>query len=173
MTYIDNNPKTAFGSAKPSITKVPPASLIYQALGMMNGAKKYGPYNWRENEVTASIYVDAAMRHLLAWFDGEAIAQDSGVPHLAHAIASLGIIIDALETGNLIDDRPLKGAAAELLARYTNQPCVPCTPAVPTKAPQTDAATSFVGALPAGVAVTYTGFDPIDFEPVHDMGSSP
>lgn len=88
---------------------------------MADGARKYGPYNWRTKRVTASIYIDAALRHITAWFDGEELAEDSGIPHLGHARASLAILIDALETGNLNDDRPLPGAAAALIARYTQK----------------------------------------------------
>jgi hypothetical protein len=115
----DNNPKTRFGIAKPNPFLVPPASIIYQALAMQDGAKKYGPYNWRGNQVTASIYVAAAMRHLMAWVDGEDNARDSGKPHLGHALACLGIIVDAYETGNLIDDRPKVGTVSDLIEAKT------------------------------------------------------
>jgi len=84
----------------------------------MNGADKYGPYNWRGNAVIASIYVDAAMRHLMQWFEGEEEAGDSLVHHLGHAIACCAILLDAQTTGNLIDDRPIKeyvGAATDTL----------------------------------------------------------
>lgn len=73
---------------------------------MADGARKYGPYNWRGNAVVARIYIDAAMRHLLAWLEGEETAEDSGVHHLGHAMACCAILLDAQETGNLIDDRP-------------------------------------------------------------------
>jgi hypothetical protein len=85
---------------------------------MQDGARKYQAFNWRTKKVVASIYMSAAQRHLLAWFDGEDNASDSGIPHLAHAKACLGILIDALETGNLVDDRPALGAAARILERY-------------------------------------------------------
>jgi hypothetical protein len=85
---------------------------------MWDGAKKYGRYNWRSNKVVASVYADAALRHILAWYDGEECAPDSGVPHLGHAKACLGILADAIETGNLIDDRPPGGKAAALLGRW-------------------------------------------------------
>lgn len=117
--YPDDNPKTALGIAKVSLSKNPPAASIYMALAMMDGAKKYGPYNWRQKKVTASIYIDACKRHLDAWFDGEELADDSKVPHLGHAMASIAIIVDALETGNLNDDRPVPGAAPALFKKYT------------------------------------------------------
>ena len=75
----------------------------------------YGPFNWRDQPVTLSVYLDAIERHFLAFIDGENFAGDSGVHHLAHLKAGCGIILDALETGNLIDDRPKMGAAGRLL----------------------------------------------------------
>ena len=117
--YPDNNPKTAFGVKKPSLSKIPPVALLHTAQAMMNGASKYGAYNWREKDVTASIYIDAAMRHLMAWFDGEECAEDSGVHHLGHAMASIAILLDAASGGNLLDDRPLEGACAETLVNMT------------------------------------------------------
>ena len=118
---MDNltNPKDLIGIKKPRLYTVPPASIIYQALAMQNGAEKYGAYNWRQKKVVASIYIDAALRHLFAWLDGEENATDSGLPHLAHALACVGIIVDAKETGNLVDDRPTPGASAKLIERYT------------------------------------------------------
>jgi Domain of unknown function (DUF5664) len=114
-----SNPKDRLGIKKVQLNLVPAASKIYQALAMEDGAKKYGPYNWREKKVIASIYVAACMRHLEAWYDsGEEVATDSQKPHLGHALACLGIIVDALETGNLIDDRPTPGAAAKLIAKF-------------------------------------------------------
>jgi hypothetical protein len=113
------NPKDLIGIKKPNLFLVPPAAEIYLALAMQDGAAKYGPYNWRENKVKASVYVAACKRHIGKWVDGLENAEDSGAPELAHAMACLGILADAIETGNLIDDRPLPGAAAKLLERYT------------------------------------------------------
>lgn len=115
---LGTNPKDLLGSKKVSLNLVPASSLIYQALAMEDGARKYGPYNWRENKVIASIYVAAALRHLQQWQDGEEVAEDSKKPHLGHAIACLGILVDAIETGNLIDDRPIAGSASKLISKW-------------------------------------------------------
>lgn len=116
---LGTNPKDLLGIKKVQLNLVPASSIIYQALAMEDGSRKYGSFNWRSNKVIASIYVAAAMRHLLAWNDErEELAADSGKPHLGHALACIGIIVDALETGNLVDDRPLPGAAAKLIAKW-------------------------------------------------------
>lgn len=89
---------------------------------MMNGAQKYGPYNWRGNAVISSIYVDALMRHAMAWFDEkEEVAEDSKVHHLGHVIACAAILLDAQATGNLVDDRPEGGKAATILTKLNQQ----------------------------------------------------
>ena len=117
----DTNPKDLIGVTKPRISLVPPVGIVYEALAMANGAEKYGPYNFRDKKVQAMIYIEACMRHLMAWQDGEELAEDSGLPHLAHAKACLGILIDAKESGFLIDNRPKPGATAAVIKRYTKK----------------------------------------------------
>lgn len=119
--YDQTNPKDLLGVKKPRLSLVPPAGLVYAALAMANGADKYGPYNWREKKVQTMIYLEAAMRHILSYQDGEECARDSGVPHLGHALACLLIIIDATETGNLLDNRPKAGPMAELIEKWTKK----------------------------------------------------
>lgn len=116
---VSNNPKDLIGITKPPLNLVPPAAMIHAAEAMRDGADKYGPYNWRAKNVLASIYVGAAMRHLAQYLDGEDIDPKSGVHHLGHAIACCGIILDAESINRLIDDRPAKGAAAQLIKRFT------------------------------------------------------
>lgn len=117
----ETNPKDLIGMTKAPLELVPPAAIIHMAMAMKNGAAKYGPYNWRDKKVQAMVYIGAAQRHLLSYLDREDDASDSGVHHLAHAMACLGILLDAFETGNLIDNRPTKGVAAELLERFTEK----------------------------------------------------
>lgn len=119
-TSLDTaNPKDLMGSAKPPLSLVPPAAIIHAAMAMKDGEKKYGAFNWRKKQVQALIYLDAAKRHLDSFLDGEDYAKDSGVHHLGHAIACCAILLDAMETGNLIDNRPTPGKAAEIIARLT------------------------------------------------------
>jgi nucleoside 2-deoxyribosyltransferase len=110
------NPKDLVGSKKVSLSKIPPVALAYCAEALMDGAGKYGPYNWREKPVVSHIYVDAAMRHLLAWFDGEEFAADSTAHHLGHAMACCAILLDAMSIGCLSDDRPKPGSFSEVSA---------------------------------------------------------
>jgi hypothetical protein len=101
----DDNLKTKAAVGKPTMSSVPVIAI--QALGkaMEDGSRKYGRYNWRETGVTASVFYDAMMRHLLAWYNGEDLAQDSQVEHLAHIMANCAILLDAKDNNILKDDR--------------------------------------------------------------------
>lgn len=99
------NPKDIAGSKKIGLGTVCPVAIAHESCAMLDGELKYGPRSWRKDKIVARRYVDAAMRHLNAWAEGEETAPDSGVHHLGHARACLGILLDAQETGNLIDDR--------------------------------------------------------------------
>lgn len=116
--YPDNNPKTTLGVAKAPLHLVPPVALAYASQAFKDGAGKYGPYNWREKQISSSVYYAAALRHLTAWWDGEDIAEDSGVHHLAHAMACLMMVLDGKEIGMLNDDRPLAGGTAKVLEDF-------------------------------------------------------
>ena len=94
-------------------------ATVYGTLALLDGCLKYGRSNWRSAGVRASIYYDACMRHLSKWFEGETIDTDSGLPHLAHALACIAILIDAFEGGKLKDDRAYKGGYIELLKKVT------------------------------------------------------
>jgi hypothetical protein len=116
--YPDNNPKTAIGVSKAPLHFIPPVALVHLGLAMENGGAKYGLMNWREFTVSSSVYYDAALRHLLAWWDGEDAAPDSKVHHLAHVMACCAIILDAAESTRLNDDRPdIDGQVVPLLDR--------------------------------------------------------
>jgi len=115
------NPKDAIGSRKPPLHLIPPAAEIAESVVMALGAAKYEPFNWRSANVRASIYISAARRHLAQWFDGQDDDPESGVSHLAHARACLGILLDAIATGHVVDDRPPAGAASVLIEKFTKQ----------------------------------------------------
>jgi F0F1-type ATP synthase membrane subunit a len=106
MDEAFGNPKMAYGIKKPSIHFIPMWIILVLAVVFALGARKYGLRNWRKEPVRASTYYDAAFRHATDWFE-ELIENDaeSGVHHLAHAIAGFMIIMDAQRQGTLIDDR--------------------------------------------------------------------
>jgi hypothetical protein len=114
VNYPDNNPKTLVGAKKVPLHLVPPSAKHYLALALENGATKYGPYNWRDAKISISTYKSALERHMDAYWDGEDVAPDSGIHHVAHAMACCALILDAYSIGMLVDDRPAKGASPRL-----------------------------------------------------------
>jgi hypothetical protein len=116
---MDTNPKTQYGLAKPGLDNVPPTPLFSIGLVMSIGAKKYGPMNWRKDPVSASTYYNGMLRHAMSWWDGQELDRETLCHELAHAAANIIILLDALETGNLIDDRPLAGNTTYYISAHT------------------------------------------------------
>lgn len=110
------NPKDAIGATKLPLQLFPAEAIALGCLGMLEGASKYGRNNFIAGDgVVASIYVEAAKRHLDAWFAGEECAPDTGTPHLANALATIAILVKCIAHDKLIDDRdysPVAGGAA-------------------------------------------------------------
>lgn len=109
------NPKDAIGSSKLPLHLVPASLKAYAALSFLEGATKYGAYNWRAAGVRASIYKSALERHLEKWWNGEWADPKTGVPHLASVLACAGIILDAKLCGKLNDDRPPAAPLSEMI----------------------------------------------------------
>lgn len=80
----------------------PPNSMEHVAKVFTFGAQKYGEYNYAAGGglVHSRLY-SAAQRHLQQHWAGCTIDEESGLPHLAHAVANLLMIM-----GSGVDDRP-------------------------------------------------------------------
>lgn len=141
MNTKPTNPKDAIGSSKvPLFARLPRRVLGELALALLEGARKYGGFNWRVSGVRASVYMDALDRHLSAWWEGQDLDPDSGLSHVTKAIACLTVLRDSMLQGNFQDDRPprasnseswvaeLNEAARQIVARYPD-PKPPCTQA--------------------------------------------
>lgn len=104
----ETNPKDAVGTGKVPFSTVPAAVIAEIGLAMLEGARKYGRHNYRVAGVRASVYYDALFRHLTAWWEGEDLDPDSGLPHTVKAMACLVVLRDSQMQGNWVDDRPPK-----------------------------------------------------------------
>lgn len=102
---LGTDPKGEAGATKCPLWLLPSKAIEEVAFVLALGAKKYGPWNWRQNKVKASIYISAIMRHLNSWRDGEDNDVESGKSHLAHIAANCLILMDAALFGKLVDDR--------------------------------------------------------------------
>lgn len=124
-----SNPKDAVGSKKVGLSRVSMPVLFELDAAMFEGAMKYGRHNYRAIGVRYSVYFDATMRHLAAWWEGQDIDPDSGLHHVTKAIAGLMVVRDAMLQGKVEDDRPpvaanqrfvqdLNDVVATLLEKY-------------------------------------------------------
>lgn len=105
-TSKDTNPKDAIGSKKAKLSVIPAGVLFDVGNALTEGMMKYGRHNYRVTGVRSSIYYDAAMGHLMDWWEGQDIDPDSGLSHVTKAIASLVVLRDAMLQEMLNDDRP-------------------------------------------------------------------
>lgn len=102
----ESNPKEAFGDAKVPMDLIPDSAIIEENLAFLEGALKYGGYNYRVVGVKVSTYVRAARRHLAKFWNGQDRDPLTRVMELASVRACCGILIDGLLKGNITDDRP-------------------------------------------------------------------
>lgn len=124
-----SNPKDSVGIKRVPFSTVPMEVTAEVGIAMLEGALKYGRHNYRSVGVRSSVYFDAALRHLVRWWEGEDIDPDSGLLHIVKALASLYVLRDSQITGLLNDDRPpsvpewctgLNKAAADLIDQFPN-----------------------------------------------------
>lgn len=112
------NPKDAIGSTKLPLTLWSPLATAYGSLGLLNG-ERYGLGNFKAANVQMSIYLDAMLRHLLAFAEGQENDPKDGCPHLSAILANVAIILEARACGTLIDDRQITGGYIRELEKLT------------------------------------------------------
>lgn len=106
------NPKDMIAANKAPLSLVPLAAIEEEALALAEGLLKYGLSNWRWAGVRTSVYLDAALRHLFKFRDGQDRDPETLVHHLGNVRACCGIILDAIQAGSLTDDRPVRNLGA-------------------------------------------------------------
>jgi hypothetical protein len=89
---------------KPRVDLLPSAPLVMIADVLGFGARKYAPHNWRKG-FDQSRLIGAALRHLLAYNDGEDIDPESGLSHVAHAGCCILFLLEQINKGTGRDDR--------------------------------------------------------------------
>jgi hypothetical protein len=75
-------------SAKPRTDLLPSKPLLAVSEVLRFGAQKYAEHNWRKGMDWSRLH-GAALRHLLAFADGEDLDPESGLPHIDHALCCL------------------------------------------------------------------------------------
>ena len=96
LTYDDN---------KPPLANLPPEGLRSVARVQAYGHRKYKDFNNYRKGMEISRNLSCAMRHIMAYMDGEDLDPESGETHLAHAATRLMFTIQNIKDGTAIDDR--------------------------------------------------------------------
>jgi hypothetical protein len=78
-----------YDASKPRWSLIPSGTLAEVISVLEFGAARYGPDNWKKVPDMETRYYDAAMRHIESYWKGEYLDQESGEPHLAHAVCCL------------------------------------------------------------------------------------
>jgi hypothetical protein len=100
-------------TGKLPIHLVPPSAILAMAEVLEMGAKKYAERNWEKGMSYSRCY-NSAMRHLLAWHDGQDLDPESNLNHLKHVLTNIAFLIEYLNTHTELDDRPEKFLGEEL-----------------------------------------------------------
>lgn len=93
-----------FDTGKRRVDLVPTEAINALADILTAGAAKYGSHNWRKGMAWSRVY-GAAQRHMLAFWGGDDIDEESGMPHLWHALTNVAFLVSyqAMSVGR--DDR--------------------------------------------------------------------
>lgn len=94
-----------FDSDKIRLELLPPELIFAVGDIMTSGAKKYTDRNWELGMNWSRVY-GALMRHLWAWWRGDAGDPDTGRSHLWHAGCCIAFLIAYEERKTGTDDRP-------------------------------------------------------------------
>ncbi len=82
-----------YDGEKPMLSLIPASLLIETGKVLTYGANKYAAHNWREG-INQSRLISAALRHIIAFNEGEDNDSESGLHHLAHAICELSFALE-------------------------------------------------------------------------------
>jgi hypothetical protein len=103
---VSNNSTGAlkFDDGKPGMNLLSREALEQIALVMDFGKQKYDAHNWRKG-FQWSRPLSAAIRHIMAFNDGEDKDPESGLSHLAHAACCIMFLLEFEKTHKDLDDR--------------------------------------------------------------------
>lgn len=93
-----------FDQGKAPLSMLPRVALEQEAQVMEFGAKKYGKFNYKKG-MKWSRLLDAALRHVYAYSNGENNDPETGYSHLAHARCCLGFLLEYADNNLGEDDR--------------------------------------------------------------------
>lgn len=103
------NKEKPTGAFKQHIGKLPFHHIPVRSLHKLLTVYQHGCHKYAENDyrlgIKFSVYYDAAMRHLLAWWAGEPYNPESGLSHLSHAAWCIMTLLEYEDVHPHLDDR--------------------------------------------------------------------
>ena len=96
-----------YNAGKPDMSLIPLCTLEDEAKVWAYGKQKYAAWNWAKG-MDWSVPLACALRHIAKWQAGEENDEESGLPHLAHAMCNLRMLTLYAKTYPEGDDRPPK-----------------------------------------------------------------
>ena len=82
-----------FDGGKLRWSLIPKGTINKVVQVLEHGASKYTAENWQHVPNATQRYYDATLRHIDAWWQGEVLDGETGLPHLAHAVTNLLFLI--------------------------------------------------------------------------------
>jgi len=95
-------------NGKTRLDLLPPELMVAVGDILTSGAEKYGNRNWERGMDWGRVYA-ALLRHLFAWWGGEASDPETGKSHLHHVGCCVAFLIAYEARGIGKDDRPGAG----------------------------------------------------------------
>lgn len=105
--FVESKKAARYNEGKDPMHLVPPDAIRAMAKVLEVGAKKYALRNW-ELGASYSVPYASLMRHLLAFWDGEDLDPESGLPHVYHVLMNSAMLVRYFEEFKELDDRPKK-----------------------------------------------------------------
>jgi hypothetical protein len=103
-TIVNLGNATKHDDGKTPMNLLSREALEQIAMVMAFGKDKYAAHNWRKG-FQWSRPLSAAMRHIMAFNDGEDKDPESGLSHLAHAACCIMFLLEFEKTHKELDDR--------------------------------------------------------------------
>lgn len=98
-------PGLKFDGDKLPMELIAPILLSGVAEVLAFGANKYSARNWEKGMSWSRVY-GAMLRHMTAFWSGENLDKETGLPHLWHAACCCMFLMEFARKGTGTDDRP-------------------------------------------------------------------
>lgn len=100
-----NDPGKRYNKGKLRYDLVPARAQEEYVRVLTKGSEKYAARNW-ERGMSWSGIMASLKRHIAEWEKGEDFDEETGLPHIAHAMCNAAFLVEFMHTHPEFDDRP-------------------------------------------------------------------